>query len=224
MYLDGEPRAVPHRYTNLFNSCDRVTAGTPGDNDYYCGYRITAQELRRRLDMIGATLPASVASFRAVVDAAAKDALDIDVIRYASFFVYAKALSDDELVMSPRPDQALASGALAMAIAHRNPKHGTIHHSDQGTQYTSKAYQQQLQSAGFVVSMSRKGMPYDNAVMESFFSSLKLELTHHESFADLDAARTKIFHYIEVFYNRQRLHSSLDYHSPDTFERVHRAP
>jgi putative transposase len=90
--------------------------------------------------------------------------------------------------------------------------------------WKQQAYQQQLQSAGFVVSMSRKGMPYDNAVMESFFSSLKLELTHHESFADLDAARTKIFHYIEVFYNRQRLHSSLDYHSPDTFERVHRAP
>lgn len=92
------PRGVPHLYTDLFNSSDRVTIGTPGDEGYYCGYRIAALELRRRLDMIGATLPALIASFRAVVDAAAKDALDIDGIRYASFFIYAKALSDDELV------------------------------------------------------------------------------------------------------------------------------
>lgn len=126
--------------------------------------------------------------------------------------------------MSHRPDQALASDALAMALTHRNPSRGTIHHSDQGTQYTSKAYQHQLHSAGLIASMSRKGMPYDNAVMESFFSSLKLELTHHESFADLEVAKAKIFHYIEVFYNRQRLHSSLGYHSPDTFERMRLVP
>lgn len=120
--------------------------------------------------------------------------------------------------MGSRPDQALASDALRMTLMRRRPSKETIHHSDQGTQYTSKAYQQQLSDAGLLVSMSRKGMPYDNAVMESFFSSLKQELTHYESFVDFDAARAKIFHYMEVFYNRQRLHSSLGYRSPDDYE------
>ncbi|KTF37899.1 integrase, partial [Xanthomonas vesicatoria] len=78
----------------------------------------------------------------------------------------------------------------------------------------------QLQEAGLVASMSRKGMPYDNAVMESFFSSLKQELTHHERFASLDEARGKVFEYIEVFYNRQRLHSALGYRSPAEFEKM----
>lgn len=122
--------------------------------------------------------------------------------------------------MSNKIDQALASDALTMAITRRKPKIGVIHHSDQGVQYTSKAYQQQLAGHGMLVSMSRKGMPYDNAVMESFFSSLKHELTHHEQFKTLDEARYKTFNYIEVFYNRQRKHSSLDYRSPAQFERL----
>ena len=126
--------------------------------------------------------------------------------------------------MGDRPDQALASAALDMALAQRKPKEGAIHHSDQGVQYTSKAYQQQLMAAGLIASMSRKGMPYDNAVMESFFSSLKQELTHHERFADRDEARSKVFDYIEVFYNRQRLHSSLGYHSPEQFEKMAMSP
>jgi putative transposase len=121
--------------------------------------------------------------------------------------------------MSDRADQALASHALAMALERRRPRPGAIHHSDQGIQYTSKRYQEQLRHAGFVASMSRKGMPYDNAIMESFFASLKHELTHHESFADRDSARGHVFHYIEVFYNRKRLHSSLGYQSPEAFER-----
>nr|WP_127171956.1 integrase core domain-containing protein [Xanthomonas euvesicatoria] len=107
-----------------------------------------------------------------------------------------------------------------MALQRRRPSKGTIHHSDQGSQYTSGAYQRQLQAAGLVASMSRRGMPYDNAVMESFFSSLKQELTHHEQFGSLDEARTKLFTYIEVFYNRQRLHSALGYRSPVEFERT----
>lgn len=122
--------------------------------------------------------------------------------------------------MSDRPQQALASAALAMAMAHRQPTTGTIHHSDQGVQYTCKAYRQQLAQAGLVASMSRKGTPYDNAVMESFFSSLKQELTHHERFKTREEARSKVFDYIEVFYNQQRLHSSLDYRSPAMFERL----
>lgn len=122
--------------------------------------------------------------------------------------------------MSDRADQPLASAALDMALANRTPAKGAIHHSDQGVQYTCKAYQQHLQAAGLVVSMSRKGMPYDNAVMESFFASLKQELTHHERFADRDEARSKVFDYIEVFYNRKRLHSELGYQSPDQFEKM----
>ncbi len=120
--------------------------------------------------------------------------------------------------MSASPGQALAINALQMALARRLPACGTIHHSDQGSQYTSKAYQQLVGEAGLTPSMSRKGMPYDNAVMESFFSSLKQELTHHESFEDIDTAKAKVFHYIEVFYNRQRLHSSLSYQSPVDYE------
>ncbi len=122
--------------------------------------------------------------------------------------------------MSDRQQQDLASTALAMALARRRPAAGTIHHSDQGSQYTSHVYRQQLKDAGLVASMSRPGMPYDNAVMESFFSSLKQELTHHERFVTHDEARSKVFDYIEVFYNRQRLHSRLDYRSPTTFEQL----
>jgi putative transposase len=72
--------------------------------------------------------------------------------------------------------------------------------------------------------MSRKGMPYDNAVMESFFSSLKQELTHHERFVDRNLARSKVFDYIEVFNNRQRLHSGLGYQSPEQFEKMAVSP
>jgi putative transposase len=122
--------------------------------------------------------------------------------------------------MGDRADQPLASAALDMALTSRTPQKGAIHHSDQGVQYTCKAYQQHLHAAGLMASMSRKGMPYDNAMMESFFASLKQELTHHERFVDRDEARCKMFDYIEVFYNRQRLHSGLNYQSPDQFEKM----
>jgi len=116
--------------------------------------------------------------------------------------------------MGERADQRLARAALRMAVECRRPASVAIHHSDQGSQYTSGAYQAELKAAGLQPSMSRKGMPYDNAVKESVFSSLKRELTHHECFADLDEARYKLFDYVEVFYNRQRLHSSLGYRTP----------
>jgi putative transposase len=120
--------------------------------------------------------------------------------------------------MGERMQQNLTSAALAMAIAHRHPERGVIHHSDRGSQYASQAYRDQLARHGFVSSMSRVAMPYDNAVVESFFSSLKNELTHHEQFEAIDAARIKVFDYIEVFYNRQRKHKSLGYCSPAQFE------
>jgi putative transposase len=122
--------------------------------------------------------------------------------------------------MSRGMKQDLADSALAMAITHRRPKPGLIHHSDRGTQYTSKAYRAQLEAIGATASVSRVGMPYDNAVAESFFSSLKNELTHHERFLTADQARVRLFDYIEVFYNRQRRHQALDYRSPVDFERM----
>lgn len=120
--------------------------------------------------------------------------------------------------MAERQQQELTTAALCMAIARRNPAPGLIHHSDRGSQYTSQAYRDQLTRNGFLASMSRVGMPYDNAVVESFFSSLKNELTHHERFADVDQARSKLFDYIEIFYNRQRKHQALSYRSPEQFE------
>lgn len=122
--------------------------------------------------------------------------------------------------MSDRPEQALTCNALMMAPGRRCPAPGAIHHSDQGAQYTSRAYRKQLTDAGLLASLSRKGIPCDNAMMERFFSSLKQELIHHERFKDRDTARAAIFQYIESFYNRQRLHSSLGYRSPEAFERM----
>ncbi len=119
--------------------------------------------------------------------------------------------------MGARADQVLASAALEMALGRRRIKNGAIHHSDQGVQYTCKAYQQQLQDAGLIASMSRKGMPYDNAVMESFFSTVKSELREH--FDSNGEAKMELFDYIEVFYNQRRRHSTLGQISPAAYER-----
>jgi transposase InsO family protein len=112
----------------------------------------------------------------------------------------------------------LASDALTMAIARRSPGPGLLHHSDRGVQYASDDYRHLLESNGIRVSMSGRGDCWDNAAMESFWATLKGELVHHERYATREQARQSIFEYIEVFYNRQRLHSALGYQSPETFE------
>jgi len=112
----------------------------------------------------------------------------------------------------------LVSDAMEMALARRRPPEGLLHHSDRGVQYASDAYQALLQSSQIAVSMSGKGDCWDNAVMESFSATLKTELVHHEHYATREQARQSIFEYIEVFYNRQRIHSSLGYVSPEAFE------
>ena len=112
----------------------------------------------------------------------------------------------------------LVEDALKMAIARRNPKAGVLHHSDRGVQYACGDYQNLLKAHGCVCSMSRTGNCYDNAVMESFWSTLKRELVHHEKYATREEARLSIFEYIEIFYNRVRKHSSLGYVSPEAFE------
>ncbi len=120
--------------------------------------------------------------------------------------------------MSDRIDQRLVMDALQMAIRQRRPVPGLIHHSDQGQQYAGAAYRAMLNEHDMVQSMSRKGNCLDNAVAESFFSNLKNELVHHEVFDDREAARTAIFAYMEVFYNRQRLHQSLGFKTPVAYE------
>jgi transposase InsO family protein len=112
----------------------------------------------------------------------------------------------------------LVADALTMALIRRQPPAGLLHHSDRGVQYASDDYQALLQDNRIQVSMSGKGDCWDNAVMESFWATLKTELVHHEHYATRQQARRSIFEYIEVFYNRKRLHSSLGYVSPEAFE------
>lgn len=112
----------------------------------------------------------------------------------------------------------LPLAALEMALQQRRPPAGLVHHSDRGVQYASAAYRQRLALAGVIPSMSRPGNCYDNASMESFWSSLKRELVHRYEFATRAEAKTAIFEWIEVFYNRERFHSALGYQSPVDFE------
>jgi len=124
--------------------------------------------------------------------------------------------------MSPRQTLTVVTEAWWMAWQRRRPAPGLIHHSDQGNQYRAGLYQQLLAHRGVVPSMSRKGNCYDNAPVESFFSSLKNELVRHRRFQHHAEARYAIAEYIEVFYNRQRLHQALGYRSPEEFERQER--
>lgn len=121
--------------------------------------------------------------------------------------------------MAPSMHTAIVVDALTMAINRRRPEPGLVHHSDRGSQYASEAFRGKLVSHGLLASMSRKGNCYDNAAMESFFHSLKTELVSHEQYRSHDHARASLFDYIEVFYNRQRLHSTLGYMTPFDFER-----
>jgi len=120
--------------------------------------------------------------------------------------------------MAAKQDEALVHQALVMAVTHRRPQAGLLHHSDRGCQYTSQAYQSYLQELDIRVSMSRKGNCWDNAVMERFFGTLKRECTAQMYFATHQDARTALFEYIEAYYNRVRKHSTLGYLSPVQFE------
>ena len=120
--------------------------------------------------------------------------------------------------MSERIDRGLVLDALSMAVGRRAPGAGLIHHSDRGCQYASNDYQAALRQHKMLCSMSRKGDCWDNAVAESFFSTLKTERVHHRLYRSRAEARRDIFGYIEVFYNRVRLHSTLGYLSPAQFE------
>jgi transposase InsO family protein len=120
--------------------------------------------------------------------------------------------------MDERMTSTLVNDALLMAIKSRRPSPGLISHTDRGSQYASDSHKELLKEHGILQSMSRKGNCYDNAVAESFFHSLKTELTHHIKFETRSQANQAIFDYIEVFYNRKRLHSTNNYMSPVDFE------
>lgn len=113
---------------------------------------------------------------------------------------------------------ALVNDALLMAIWKRKPARGLIWHSDRGSQYASKSHRDLLKVHGIKQSMSRKGDCWDNAVAESFFHTLKVELTHQSNFKTREEAKNIIFEYIEIYYNRLRMHSTNDYMSPVEFE------
>lgn len=121
---------------------------------------------------------------------------------------------------SDRINHELVLSALHRAVHQRRPCESLLHHSDRGSQYTCAEYRAELSRRGMQVSMSRRGDCYDNAMVESFFSTLKAELEGYERYETRQQAQTELFEYIEVFYNRQRRHSSLGYLSPAAFEKA----
>lgn len=151
---------------------------------------------------------------------------DITYIRTFEGWLYLAAIMDlhsRKIVgwaMSEIMTAALTLQALDMAILARRPATGLIYHSDRGVQYACREYQKVLRAAGMICSMSRKGNCWDNAPMESFFSTLKTECVAGRTFLARTQAKREIFEYIEVFYNRKRRHSSLDSMSPSDYEKL----
>jgi len=120
--------------------------------------------------------------------------------------------------MSDRNNKQLVLNALDMAVERRQPRSDVLHHTDRGSIYGSDEYRNRLIDYGLVPSMSRKGDCYDNAVAESFFSTLKNELSYDQLFASREHAKSEVFKFIEIFYNRQRLHQALNYITPEAME------
>ena len=118
----------------------------------------------------------------------------------------------------------LVLDALDMAITQRNPTPGLVHHSDHGYQYTSLTFGRRLRETGLVASMGTVGDALDNAVAESFFATLECELFDRHHWPTRQGLRTAVFDFIEIFYNRQRRHSTLDYHTPASYEQQHLPP
>lgn len=122
--------------------------------------------------------------------------------------------------MSKRVTEDLVINALKQALSYRTPDSATIFHSDQGRQYASSRFRKLLENRGIQSSMSGKGNCYDNAITETFFHTLKTELTYFEKYQTREEAKSSIFEYIEVFYNRQRRHSAIGYKTPVDFENL----
>ncbi len=137
---------------------------------------------------------------------------------YLSFVLEAYSRKLVGWAMATHLRTELVVDALQMALWRRKPAPGLIHHSDQGVQYTSLSFGKRLEEAGIVPSMGQVGSAYDNSLAESFVATLKTELLYRDRWPTREAAKTAIFEYIEGFYNRRRIHSSLGYRSPAEFE------
>ena len=149
---------------------------------------------------------------------------DITYIRTSEGWLYAASVMDlfsrkvVGLSMGAEPNTDLVINALRQASSQLGDLRGTLHHSDRGCQYTSRKFQEYADGQGITLSMSAQGKCYDNAVMESFFHTLKTEHVHLCAFKTREEARISIFEYIEIFYNRKRLHSTLGYRTPQEIE------
>ena len=154
-----------------------------------------------------------------------KWAADITYIHTREGWLYLAAIMDlySRMIvgwsMSSRMTRRLVLDALEMAVGRRHPEAGLLHHSDRGSQCACGDYQKAIRAYGMICSMSRKGDCWDNAPMESFFHTLKTELIHHRDYRTRWEAKTDIFEYIEVFYNRSRRHSALGFITPEEYER-----
>jgi len=153
-------------------------------------------------------------------------AADITVLWSGSGWLYLAVVMDlysrriIGWAMQKRMTDDLTVSALRMAVGQRNSKGELVHHSDQGSQYASDSFRQELARHHIAPSMSRKGNCYDNAVVESFFKTLKAEIQKEDRSKTREETRSRIFEYIEVFYNRKRLHSTLGYRSPAEYEKI----
>jgi putative transposase len=153
-------------------------------------------------------------------------ASDITYIRTAEGWLYLAAIMDiySRRVIGWHLDKTLSSEAVERALSNalldREIKRGIIFHSDQGIQYTSENFRRILRENGFQQSMSRKGNCWDNAIIETFFHTLKTELTNRVKYKTREEARVSIFEYIEIFYNRKRLHSAIGYRAPVEYEKL----
>lgn len=194
------------------------------------GHRMASQTKRRfRVALTDShhDLPIAPNRLRDTPPPARRDAVwvaDITYVDTAEGWLYVAGVLDRHTrrcvgwAMADTLATSLPLAALDMALQHRRPAAGLVHHSDRGVQYASAAYRQRLAAAGVQPSMSRKGNCYDNAAMESFWSSLKRELVHRVRFATRAQARAAVFEWIEIFYNRERFHSARGYKSPVDFE------
>jgi putative transposase len=149
---------------------------------------------------------------------------DITYIRLRTEFIYLAVVLDAfsrrviGWALGRTLEAELAVAALRMALIERNPEPGLVHHSDRGVQYASRDYTRMLQQHQAIISMSRKGNPYDNAACESFMKTLKYEEVYRNEYRDFSEARAHIGEFLESVYNQKRLHSALGYLPPAEFE------